>query len=206
MRYAHIVASIGEVSLEDIEESDAEAIAAYFHRPDTHLDTLVDRGKLRSPEETRRAFAAMARTGDKEQPRTAFAIRLDGRLIGHTTLIRHTPQVNYSHWHIHDPSLRGSGVSTALYPHRIKMYFDLYPIERLIHQTKPGNVGVNRMLDRFVPIASTDWLEKPDGFAKPGLHHHRYVHREDIARFFEIAERLTKMDRRADERRGTTSR
>jgi hypothetical protein len=59
-----------------MDEQDADAIAGYFHRPDEHLDTLVDRAKLGSVQETRRAFAAMVRTGDPEQRRAGFAIRL----------------------------------------------------------------------------------------------------------------------------------
>ncbi len=65
------------------------------------------------------------------------------------------------------PTLRASGISTALYPHRVKAYFDLVPIMRLIHQTRTRNIAVNRMLDKFVPAAETCHVEQPDGVALP---------------------------------------
>jgi hypothetical protein len=38
------------------------------------------------------------------------------------------------------------------------------------------------MLDRFIPVAETRWIEKPDGVALPGEFHIRYVWRSDVAR------------------------
>jgi hypothetical protein len=104
-------------------------------------------------------------------------------------LNRYTPENNYSHWHITDPALRASGLSTALYPHRIKAYFDSAPIKRLTHQTRTRNIGVNRMLDRYVPVAETRYIERPDGVALPGEFHLRYVSRKDIPGLFETANR-----------------
>lgn len=44
------------------------------------------------------------------------------------------------------------------------------------------------MLDRYVPIAETCWVEHPDGVALPGEFHLRYVRRQDIPAFFEKIE------------------
>ena len=44
-------------------------------------------------------------------------------------------------------------MSSAVYPTRLDLYFGLFPIERLIHQTRITNTGVNRMLDKYVPVA-----------------------------------------------------
>ena len=104
---------------------------------------------------------------------------------GYTLLNRYSAEVDYSHWHITDPGLRGLGLSTALYPHRIKTYFDSVPMDRLIHQTRTSNIGVNRMLDRYVPIVETRYIEHPDGVALPGKFHLRYVFLKDIPRLFE---------------------
>jgi hypothetical protein len=87
----------------------------------------------------------------------------DGNYAGYTLLNRYTADVNYSHWHITTPALRGLGLSTALYPYRIKTYFDTVPIHRLIHQTRTRNVAVNKMLDHWVPVAETCHIEQPDG-------------------------------------------
>ena len=43
------------------------------------------------------------------------------------------------------------------------------------------------MLDKYVKIAATESVERPDGLAGPGEFHIRYVRREDIPRFFAIA-------------------
>jgi hypothetical protein len=67
------------------------------------------------------------------------------------------------------------------------MYFDLFPMDRLIHQTRTRNIGVNRMLDRYVPIAETLYIEHPDGVALPGEFHLRYVFRKDIPSLLEKA-------------------
>ena len=77
------------------------------------------------------------------------------------------------------------GAVDRLYPHRIKLYFELTPMVRLIHQTRTRNVGVNRMLDKYVPIAETRYIDQPDGVALPGEFHLRYVIRADIPRLFE---------------------
>jgi hypothetical protein len=43
------------------------------------------------------------------------------------------------------------------------------------------------MLDRFVPVLETKFVEKPDGVANPGEFHLRYVRREDIPGIFALA-------------------
>ena len=93
------------------------------------------------------------------------------RLVGFTNLLRRSPDVNYSHWHILEPSARAGGVSSAVYPAQLDLYFGLFPIDRLIHQTRVTNTGANRMLDKFVPVASTEFIENRDGLAKPGEFH-----------------------------------
>ena len=99
-------------------------------------------------------------------------------------LNRYAPEINYSHWHIIAAERRAAGLSTALYPHRIKLYFDLYPLERLTHQTRTRNIAVNRMLDKFVLVAETKHIDDPDGVALPGEFHLCYVTRVDVPRFF----------------------
>jgi hypothetical protein len=43
---------------------------------------------------------------------------------------------------------------------------------------------MNRVLDKYVPISETKYIEKPDGVASPGEFHLRYVKREDLPRIF----------------------
>jgi hypothetical protein len=176
----------GVASLEDFERPDVEAVVRYWHEAtDAHLDFLgIDRARLGSPDDTRQRFLAALRGGIPDQKCHAFGIKLDGLLVGYTLLNRYTAEMNYSHWHIIDPDRRAAGLSSALYPHRIRLYFDLFPIERLIHQTRTRNVAVNRMLDKFVPVAETKHIDNPDGVALPGEFHLRYVTREDVPRIW----------------------
>ena len=169
-----------------VVDAEFEAIADYFHRPDEHLDTLIDRQRLPDRASLRKRYASWAWTGDPGQMSSVFVLRLDGQLIGFTNLLRRSPLENYSHWHIIDPGYRAGGVSSAVYPTRIDLYFDLFPIERLVHQTRITNTGVNRMLDKYVPVAKTEFIERPDGLAKPGEFHMRYVTRADLPRIREI--------------------
>jgi hypothetical protein len=190
--HAWVDTRLGRASLRDATPEDIDAIVRYWHTSsDEFLDLMgVDRSRLVSTEQTRQRFLAGIRTGDSAQKSIVLAISVAGRLAGYTLLNRYAPEFNYSHWHITDPSLRASGLSTALYPHRIKTYFDLTPIERLIHQTRTRNLGVNRLLDKYVPVAETCTVENPDGVALPGEFHLRYVYRKDIPELFEKAARI----------------
>ena len=182
----------GTATLCDAQEADIDWIIDYWYSSteDYLADMGVDLARLGTPEQARLRYMRALRTGDPTQSSILFAIKLDGRFAGFTLLNQYEPQINYSHWHIADSARRRGGISTALYPHRIKMYFDTTRMERLIHQTRPRNVGVNRMLDKYVAIAETVFVEKPDGVAAPGHFNMRYVYRRDIKRFFEIAGRL----------------
>jgi hypothetical protein len=72
----------------------------------------------------------------------------------------------------------------------IKAYFDLAPISQLIHRTRTRNVGINRMLDKFIPFSETKYIDKPDGVAGPGEFHLRSVKREDVPKIFARAAEL----------------
>ena len=191
MGHASVRTSAGVAELRDAEERDIELIVRYwFESGDPHLDLLgIDRRLLGSRDDTRQRFQCAIPSGDPGQRSIAFAIMLDGEFAGYTLLNRYDAKTNYSHWHITDARRRAAGLSSALYPWRIKTYFDVASLERLIHQTRTRNLAVNRMLDKFVPVAETVHIERPDGMALPGEFHLRYVHRADIPRLFEIAAR-----------------
>jgi RimJ/RimL family protein N-acetyltransferase len=178
--------SSGTAALRDLTPEDIPAIADYWLlSPDEFLNAMgIDRARLGSREDIHRRFSSAIRTGSAAHASLALAITLDERFIGYTLLNQYSTEVNYSHWHIIEARLRGCGISTALYPHRIKAYFDLTPISRLIHQTRTRNVGVNLMLDKFVPVAETKYIENPDGVALPGEFHIRYVTRDGIPKLF----------------------
>jgi hypothetical protein len=189
MEHARVQTPSGVAGIRDLQESDIQNVVAYWHESSAeHLDDLgIDRDRLGCPNSTYARFHRALRSGNPDQPNIAFAITLDDEFVGYTLLNRYDPQINYSHWHITNVRRRAAGLSTALYPHRIKTYFETTPMARLIHQTRTRNVGVNRMLDKYVPVAETASIERPDGVARPGAFHIRYVLRADVPRLFEIA-------------------
>jgi len=182
----------GIAGLRDLTSSDLPAIVDYWVlSPVEHLDFMgINRQLLGAGQDIHKRFLNAVRTGDPRQSAIALAITLDKHLVGYTLLNRHSEEVNYSHWHIIVSNLRGRGLSTALYPYRIKTYFEVAPISQLIHQTRTRNLGVNRMLDKFVMITETKLIDKPDGVANPGEFHIRFVRREDIPRIFARAGEL----------------
>lgn len=184
--FASMKTANGFAGLRDITAADVPVIVDYWVlAPDEHLTSMgVDRQRLGTHEDIYCRFAKAIRTGDARQSNFALGITLDDRLVGYTLLNRYSDEVNYSHWHIIVPNLRAKGLSSALYPHRIKAYFELAPISQLIHQTRTTNAGVNRLLDKFVPVSETKFVEKPDGVANPGEFHLRYVRREDVPGIF----------------------
>lgn len=190
--FAGVETPNGVAGLRELTPADLTAIVDYWlSSTDEYFAFLgIDRQKLGGADDIRKRFWNSIRTGDPAQPTVSLAITMDAQLVGYTLLVRQSGDVNYSHWHIIVPELRSKGLSTALYPYRIKAYFDIAPISRLIHQTRTRNLGVNRMLDRFFPVAETKIIDQPDGIALPGEFHLRYVLREDIPKIFARAEEL----------------
>lgn len=183
--------SAGQAGLRDLETADIDAIVAYWHGGGADLAFLgIDLARMGAPKDTRRRYSGRLRSGDKAQTSIAYAITRDEAMIGYTLLNQYATGDGYSHWHIISPDARAGGISSALYPHRIKMYFDTSLIERLVHQTRTRNTGVNRMLDKYVPVAETRYVENPDGLAGPGEFHIRYVTRADVPRLFARAVEL----------------
>lgn len=189
---ASVATAHGIVALRDLTLPDVPAIVDYWLlSPEEHLAFMgVDRGRLGSRDDVYNRFATAIRTGDPTQSKIALGITLDQLLVGYTLLNRYSDEVNYSHWHIIQPDMRAKGLSTSLYPARIQTYFDIAPISQLIHQTRTRNLAVNRVLDKFIPIAETKYIEKPDGVAAPGEFHLRYVRRDDIPTIFARAAQL----------------
>lgn len=180
------------VSIRDLAVGDVPAIVDYWARADDAFIARlgVDRTRLGTGEAMAKRFAALVPTGDPDQARLGFAIAAGGRLIGYTNLNRYGPRDNVSHWHLIDPAARGGGLSTALYPVRLETYFGCTGIEALTHQTRTGNLAMNRVLDHYLPVAATSWLDSPDGLAAPGEFNIRHVSRSDLPRIVEIGRRL----------------
>jgi hypothetical protein len=191
VEHGSVETRLGLAALRDLTHEDLDLIVEYWHGGIADLEFLgIDTARLGTRESTRRRFEVALRTGDRAQPNIAYAVTLNDRMIGYTLLNQYSPEANYSHWHIVSEDRRAAGVSSSLYPYRIKMYFETSNIARLIHQTRTRNTGVNRMLDKYVPVAETRYVDNPDGVALPGEFHLRYVLRGDVPRLFARAEEL----------------
>jgi hypothetical protein len=186
---------IGTVAVRDVERGDIEEFVRYWHESgDEHLRYLhVDRDRLGTPNDTRARFQASMRTGDPDQQTIAFSVTLGGSVVAYFNLNRYSLLQNYPHIHVIDPEHQGvkAGISAAAgMPYGLKILFDLFPIERIVLQTRTSVVAINRLLDHFLPVVETVWLENPDGLSGPGEFNHRYICREDVPDFIEKCDRF----------------
>ncbi len=196
LEHASVQTKVGIAGLRDLAREEVDLIVEYWHGGIADLEFLgVDQARLGAPANTRKRFEVALRRGDRAQPNIAYAITLDGRVIGYSLLNQYSRDINYSHWHITSADHRAAGVSSALYPYRLKMYFETANLDRLIHQTRTRNIGVNRMLDKYVPVAETRYVDNPDGVALPGEFHMRFVYRADIPKLFTRAAELRSLQR-----------
>lgn len=183
MIHATVATPRGEATIRDLIAEDIDGIVYYWHNSGIeHLEFLgIDCAKLGTPEDTHHRFLRAIRASDPHQSNVALAITLDQRLIGYSNLNRYGPDDNYPHLHLIDPSSRAGGVATQCVPQILKVYFQLYPIRRLILQTRTRNTGINQVLDKYFPAAETRHFDYPDGLAGAGEFHVRYVSRSDLA-------------------------
>jgi RimJ/RimL family protein N-acetyltransferase len=188
----------GIVAVRDVEADDIEEFVRYWHESgDEHLRYLhVDRDKLGTPNDTRARFQASMRTGDLNQQTIAFSVTLEGSIVAYFNLNRYSPLQNYPHVHVIDRehqamggATAGIGATTGM-PYGLKVLFALFPIERIVLQTRTSNVAINRLLDYFLPVVETVQLENPDGLSGPGEFNHRYIYREDVPRLIERCDRF----------------
>ena len=185
--------SSGVAALRDLEYSHVVSLVGYWYDGGADFRALaVNPAALPDREVMTARFHAAIRTGDPSQSKMGYAVTLNDALIGYTLLNQYSPASNYSHWHIIEKTLRKLGISSLLYPHRLDVYFRTSNIRRLVHQTHVSNLGVNRMLDKYVPVAETKWLDRPDGLGSPGKYHLRYVTNDDVADFLTRAQTGTR--------------
>ena len=195
----------GRLAVRDAIPDDIDAYVRYWHDSGDKIIKFlrIDRARLGGPADSRERFLRMIRVPGAEQQSVIFTMTLNGEAIGYTNLNRHGPDDNYPHFHTylhtHRPSVRsalrpveqlsrrGAGVAAVLVGPIIRMCFDLFPLRRIVLQTRPTSVGINRALDLYMPPAVTKYFEKADGLAGPGEFHMRYVYREDASWMFERA-------------------
>lgn len=185
----------GHLQIRDAIPSDADAYVRYWHYSGDEIKDQIgiDPQKLGTPEDSRKRFLQMIRVPGADQPNVVFTITLNNEVIGYSNMNRHGPDDNYAHLHTYRRAVRaalrkrtsttedatGSALGGVLIG-LIGGYFELFPIRRLILETKTANRSINSALDLYMPPAETKYVDSPGGLAGPGEKHLRYVYREDV--------------------------
>lgn len=203
----------GTLALRDAVPSDADAYVSYWHyQGDTIRNLLgIDQKKLGTPADSRKRFFDMIRVPESQQANVIFTITLNAKVIGYTNINRYGPDENYVHLHTYRASIRsvleakkprqkeniqmGAGLAAVMIGPIIAMHLNLFPVRRLVLQTRSTNRWINRALDLYMPPAETKYVTDPPGLAAPGECHVRYVRRDDLPWILGRAELLRKVDR-----------
>jgi len=196
----------GLLELRDALPSDSEAFVEYWHSSgEQHLNFLgIDRAKLGTREETQLRFLRMVRVPGLDQSSVVITLVLNGRVVGYTNINMYGPYDNYIHFHTYRSSVRssmtayrgverrtgGASVAPVAIGLILSTFFALFPVQRLILQTRTRNLGINRALDHYMPVVETHWLENPNGLAEPGEFHIRYVYRDRAGLLVQRARQL----------------
>jgi len=184
----------GLLAVRDAIPADVEAYVNYWHYSGERVKQLlgIDLQRLGTPQDSRERFLRMLPVPDGAPADTIFTITLNDAVIGYTNINWRGPDDSCVHLHTYRGCLRGavegtnrarvgsrSGVAAALFG-LVGGYFELFPLRRVILQTRPTNTWINRALDLYMPPAETKFIADPPGLAAPGDCHVRYVRREDI--------------------------
>jgi len=171
-----------KVTLRDLEEGDIETIVDYWHESDpAFLQSLgVDLNKLSSKEETRRRLWSSLAADQSPPSRAYFVVTAGDELLIYTNLNFASAEEACAHFHVLKPGLRSKGVSYFLFPEAIRVFFERFPIQKLVMQTSPHNEKINRLLRRFSLTPQRAFLEKPDGMARAGEFNIYEICRADI--------------------------
>jgi hypothetical protein len=193
---AHICIQVraGILSIRDAVSSDVEAYVNYWHYSGEKIkDVLgIDREKLGTPEDSRERFYRMIRVPSEKQVSVIFTVTLNAHVIGYTNINRYGLDEEYLHLHTYRSSVRSAlrdrkithhtksntSLASVLIGYIINMYFDLFPLRRVILPTRTTNRWINHALELYMPPAETLYLNAPAGLAAPNEYHLRYVYRD----------------------------
>lgn len=207
----------GFLAVRDAISADADAYVNYWHYSGEKIKDLlgIDRERLGTPQDSRKRFSQMMRVPGVYQPNVIFTITLNGQVVGYTNINRYGPDNSYVHLHTYRssvrPLLRAAGVFSesrgsgnrggasvgAVLIGLIGMYFDLFPLTRVVFLTRTTNHAINRALDLYMSPAETKYIVNPPGLAAPGECHIRYVRRVDVPWMRSRAEFLGGLTRQA---------
>lgn len=192
--HTSIRTNLGFLAVRDALPSDVEAYVNYWHYSGDEVKNVlgIDPIRLGMPDDSRARFLRMLRDPDAAPRDVIFSITLNDELIGYTNMNWYGPDRSYVHLHTYRAAVRSalraarmaataraSASLASVLIGLIGMYFDLFPLRRILFQTRTTNRWINRALDLYMPPAETRFVTDPPGLALPGDCHIRYVHRED---------------------------
>ncbi len=161
----------GNFKIRGVEASDLPALVAYWHDrgPDFLRSLGADPDKLPQREETARRFLGSIPRPGENQERATFIVEDDRRQpIAYTNINFSSSEEGVIHFHVLRPGPLGKAVAYLLFPEMVRIYFECFPLRRIVMQTSPANRNINRFLQRFGLEPQLRHLAKPDGMARPG--------------------------------------
>jgi RimJ/RimL family protein N-acetyltransferase len=186
------------IVIRDLMEKDIETLVRYWHDSDPgFLYSLgVDLANLRSRSETcERLLASLT----QRSSRAYFVMDIGEELVAYANLNFRSATEACAHFHVLKRTSRVKGMVYLLLPDIIRIFFSVFPLEKVEMQTLPENHGIDRLLQRFGLKAQRKFLDQPDGFARPGDLNVWKITGADIIRL------LTDADRRGRTQGATSS-
>lgn len=203
----------GILGVRDAIPEDVGLYINYWHYSGDRIIKFlrIDQARLGGPEDSEKRFMSMIRKNDKNQKSVIFSIVLNERVIGYTNINMYGAMENYPHFHtylhsdratiraalsratdvdIRNKQDRTAGIAAVLVGATISTCFSIFDIERIVLQTRPTSIGINKALDHYSKIQFTRFCDKPDGLAGPGDFHVRYAYRKDAPFFREKSTEL----------------
>lgn len=202
MMLVEIPMRAGILRVRDAMPEDVRHYVKYWHYSGDRIINFlrIDRDRLGGPEESEQRFMSMIRNSGASQKSVIFSITLNDQVIGYTNLNMHNSIENYPHFHTYIHSDRSAlrkalegapgarmdggqrrtaGIAAVLVGATISTYFSIFPIARIVLQTRPTSLGINIALDHYLEVHHTEFIDKPDGLAGPGEFHMRYAYSKD---------------------------
>lgn len=173
----------GLMQIRDARPLEVEAYVNYWHYSDDKVKDLmgIDRRRLGTPEDSRNRFLTMVRHPGTNQADAIFTITLNDKIIGYTNINCRGIDDNYCHVHAYPCCPRSALLGlTLLVGPAMAMYFTLFPVRRLVLETRPQNRWINHALDLYGLPVETKYVDNPGGLGAAGEKRIRYVHRDDL--------------------------
>lgn len=170
MEFSRIRFKDSEAVIRSLEEKDIDRLVDYWHSNDAaFLEGIgADFSKLSSRDATREKFqrALEGKVGPGE--RAVMVVTLEDQVVGYFNLNFWTREEAAIHAHVLDERMRHTGLATTIASNVLATCFVNLGLQRVIVQTLPTNRASNGFLEKLGLVGRREYIEKPDGMARPG--------------------------------------